>query len=107
LAAHRVVLVPASQDGGTNMLGLATAGVMNVAFGPDSFRNHHAAARRAGIEPSILHLEGAGHDIDVSSDLFCTEGGGSAPRTRAILRRLERHAPVQPPIFFKEMCSHE
>lgn len=107
LSMDQVVIVPAAQDGGTNMLGLAAPDTMGVSFGEDSFRKHRTAAQRSGLEPRILHLDGAGHDIDVSADLFCTEGGAPAARTRAILQRLERAGPVQSVVSFKEMCSHE
>ncbi|EKF20892.1 2-phospho-L-lactate guanylyltransferase [Nitratireductor pacificus] len=102
LDAHAVVLVPALRDGGTNMLGLRPSNLMEPAFGPDSFTRHLAMARAAGITPRVLHLEGAGHDIDVSSDLFCSAEGGAAARTRAFLERLAQNNPVPATAWLKE-----
>jgi len=96
LAATRrspVVVVPATRDGGTNMLAIAPPLLMPPAFGPDSFARHVAAAHALGITPQILRLEGAGHDIDVAADLFIDAGNSAAPCTRALIRQL-RGAPI-------------
>ncbi|MEW9807811.1 2-phospho-L-lactate guanylyltransferase [Mesorhizobium sp. ZMM04-5] len=102
LDAHALVLVPALRDGGTNMLGIRPSNLMETAFGPDSFSRHLALAQAAGIAPWVLHLEGAGHDIDVSSDLFCSAEGGAATRTRAFVRRLAQDNPVPATAWLKE-----
>jgi 2-phospho-L-lactate guanylyltransferase len=96
LAATRrspVVVVPATRDGGTNMLAIAPPLLMPPAFGPDSFARHVSAAQALGIMPQILRLEGAGHDIDVAADLFVEAGVSAAPCTRAVMRQL-RGTPV-------------
>ena len=91
--ASPVVIVPATRDGGTNLLAIAPPLLMPPAFGPDSFARHVAAAHALGIQPSILRLEGAGHDIDVAADLFIEAGSSAAPCTRAVMRQL-RGTPV-------------
>ncbi|MDH6233748.1 2-phospho-L-lactate guanylyltransferase [Mesorhizobium soli] len=83
-----VVVVPASRDGGTNLLGLAPPYAMEPAFGDDSFARHLAIARMAGFEPVTLALEGAGHDIDVPADLWPAVSTGSAVLTRRLLSQL-------------------
>lgn len=88
LSRRPVVLVPASRDGGTNLLGLVPASAIEPGFGADSFARHLAAARAAGVEPEVLALRGAGHDIDLPSDLWAEEGGGPALRTRSLIARL-------------------
>ncbi|WP_048646474.1 2-phospho-L-lactate guanylyltransferase [Nitratireductor soli] len=98
--SHAVVLAPALRDGGTNLLGMKPSDAMLPAFGESSFARHLAAARAAGIEPRILHLEGAGHDIDVSSDLFCSAEGGTA--TRLFLERLAQRNPMPATAWPKE-----
>jgi FO synthase/2-phospho-L-lactate guanylyltransferase len=100
-----VVLVPAVRDGGTNVLAMVRPDTIQVAFGEDSYNSHLVAAWAAGIEPRILYLEGAGHDIDVSSDLFCNEGDGPAPRTRALLKGLARRKSAPPTTSFKEILQ--
>ena len=91
--ASPVVIVPATRDGGTNLLAIAPPLLMPPAFGPDSFARHVAAAHALGIQPSILRLEVAGHDIDVAADLFIEAGSSAAPCTRAVMRQL-RGTPV-------------
>lgn len=76
-----VAVVPARRDGGTNMLGLSPPDVISPCFGSNSFAGHLAAARMAGIEPAVLRLDGAGHDIDVPSDLW-VQRSYAAPHTR-------------------------
>jgi 2-phospho-L-lactate guanylyltransferase len=88
-----VVIVPATRDGGTNLLAIAPPLLMPPAFGPDSFARHVAAAHALGITPRTLRLDGAGHDIDVAADLFIEAGASAAPCTRAVMRQL-RDAPV-------------
>jgi 2-phospho-L-lactate/phosphoenolpyruvate guanylyltransferase len=63
------VLVPASRDGGTNLMLVRPPELLNPAFGPDSFSRHVAAARALGIEPCVMRLEGIGLDIDTPEDL--------------------------------------
>lgn len=96
LCAAPVVIVPATRDGGTNILAMAPPGRMQPSFGTDSFDRHRAAAAAAGLRPALLSLEGAGRDIDVPADLvFCRRAKGAAVRTRACLRRF---APAMPSV---------
>lgn len=69
LASAPVVLVPATRDGGTNLLAACPPALMAPSFGPSSFARHLETARAAGREPRVLHLPGLGHDIDVNADL--------------------------------------
>lgn len=87
LARTAVVLAPARRDGGTNLLGLSPPDAIAPAFGVDSFARHLAAASAKSIKPVVLPSVGAGHDIDVPSDLTPDIGGGPAPRTRALLKQ--------------------
>lgn len=80
-----VVLAEAARDGGTNILGLSRPGIIRPSFGPRSFSRHTALAYAAGIEPLALSLKGAGHDIDIASDLTLDPSLVSGPRTLAWL----------------------
>jgi 2-phospho-L-lactate guanylyltransferase len=104
---HDLVLAPAARDGGTNVLAMRLPKVMPPIFGDDSFRNHLAAARALGVEPHVLYLDGASHDIDVSSDLFWENGGGCGVRTRALLKHLARPNAAPVTGLSKEMHGHE
>ncbi|MFT7221135.1 MAG: 2-phospho-L-lactate guanylyltransferase [Candidatus Azotimanducaceae bacterium] len=66
-----LMIVPASDLGGTNCLACSPPDCMTYAFGHDSFRKHLAIARSRGIEPQVAKLPGAGLDIDTRDDLEC------------------------------------
>ncbi len=73
LAAHQaapaVTIVPARDEAGSNCIVCSPPDAMPFRFGEDSFFPHLDAARRQGIEPSVLHLPGLGLDIDTGEDL--------------------------------------
>jgi 2-phospho-L-lactate guanylyltransferase len=90
VAAHdRVpdfVIAPAHDERGSNAILCAPPEAVPLTFGNDSFRPHLAAARRAGLEPKILHLAGIGLDIDNPADLAAFLKIPSRTRARAVLR---------------------
>jgi 2-phospho-L-lactate guanylyltransferase len=88
-AARAVVLVPASDDGGTNLLGCRPANVIPPSFGPSSFEQHARAARRAGIAPRVLACPVLGQDIDRPDDLVAFLSLGTATRTNLFLSTLD------------------
>src|SRR5947209_6074328 len=69
LIAPAIVLVAASRDGGTNLLGCAPVDLIHPCFGLNSFVKHANAARRAGIEPSIFTCPSLIYDVDQPLDL--------------------------------------
>jgi 2-phospho-L-lactate guanylyltransferase len=88
-AARAVVLVPASDDGGTNLLACRPANVIPPSFGPSSFEQHARAARRAGIAPRVLACPVLGQDIDRPDDLIAFLSLGTATRTNVFLSTLD------------------
>jgi 2-phospho-L-lactate guanylyltransferase len=82
----RLVLAPASADGGTAALVLRADVPLPLAFGPGSFGKHLAAARSLGLRAEVVHAESLGFDIDRPADLdaFLALGGGG--QTAALLR---------------------
>jgi 2-phospho-L-lactate guanylyltransferase len=90
VAAHdRVpdfVIAPAHDERGSNAILCAPPEAVPLTFGNDSFRPHLSAARRAGLEPKILHLAGIGLDIDNPADLAAFLKIPSRTRARAVLR---------------------
>lgn len=62
-------IVPAHDERGSNAVLCSPPDAVPLRFGDDSFIPHLAAARRAGIEPTILKLPGIGLDIDRPDDL--------------------------------------
>ena len=74
---------------GSNAILMSPPDAVPLRFGDDSFRPHLAAARAAGIEPTIVSLPGIALDIDNPADLAHFSQIGS--RTRAGLW-LAQHA---------------
>lgn len=92
MTARPLVLVPATRDGGTNLLAGALPLPIAPAFGTGSFSRHLAAARSCGIDPAVIRLQGLGRDIDVAGDLASPAEG--APRSRALINRFAPLAPT-------------
>jgi len=67
-AQPAVVVAPDRHETGTNALLFAPPALLPFAFGPNSFDNHLAAARRAGIEPVVVRRETLAFDIDTAAD---------------------------------------
>ena len=63
-----VVLAPDRHSSGTNALYMTPPGLIQPAFGPDSYARHVLRAREAHIEPLIIKTNGLGFDLDVPSD---------------------------------------
>jgi 2-phospho-L-lactate guanylyltransferase len=85
LRDHAIVLVPATGDGGTNLLAARPPDAIALCFGQNSFARHVAAARAASLEAAILDLPGVGRDIDGPADLrdgmpWRAEDIGAPPR---------------------------
>ncbi len=86
LAARRAVaLVPAVDDGGTNLLACRPAEIILPSFGPDSFERHRKAAQAAGITPAVLAWPDMGRDIDRPGDLEAFLSLRTATRTHDYL----------------------
>jgi 2-phospho-L-lactate guanylyltransferase len=79
------VITPAHDGRGSNAILCAPPDHVPLKFGDDSFLPHLAAARRAGIEPTILPLPGIALDIDHPRDLAAFLDIPSATRARALL----------------------
>jgi len=82
-------IVPAHDSRGSNAILCSPPDVVPLRFGDDSFLPHLAAARRMGIEPTILPLPGIALDIDQPADLErLVRAGQSRPsQTFALLAK--------------------
>lgn len=67
--APSFTIVPAHDELGSNAVLCNPAFSVPLRFGDDSYFPHLAAARRCGIEPTIVRLPGIGLDIDHPADL--------------------------------------
>jgi coenzyme F420-0:L-glutamate ligase/coenzyme F420-1:gamma-L-glutamate ligase len=90
------VFVPSRNGLGTNAACLAPPDAVPLRFGEPSFADHLAAARTRGIEPVVLHLPGAGLDIDRPDDLGPLLVQGAHTRAAAVLRELGVGAHPKP-----------
>jgi 2-phospho-L-lactate guanylyltransferase len=73
IAAHgqapSFTIAPAHDELGSNAILLSPPDSVTLRFGEDSYFPHLAAARAAGIEPTVVKLPGIGMDIDHPADL--------------------------------------
>lgn len=67
--APSFTIVPAHDELGSNAVLCAPPTAVPLRFGDDSYFPHLTAARRCGIEPTILRLPGIALDIDHPADL--------------------------------------
>ncbi|WP_068876867.1 MULTISPECIES: 2-phospho-L-lactate guanylyltransferase [unclassified Phenylobacterium] len=86
VAPDRLVLAPASADGGTGALALAAGIRLPLAFGPGSFGKHLAAARTLGLTTRVVQAPGLGLDLDRPSDLDTFLALTGRSRTADLLR---------------------
>jgi 2-phospho-L-lactate guanylyltransferase len=64
-----IAIVPATCDGGTNLLAMRPCDLIPPLFGPRSFDRHCREAMRAGLPIAIHACAMAGHDLDRPDDL--------------------------------------
>jgi len=73
LAAHldapAFTIVPAHDDLGSNAVVCSPPDAVTLRFGDNSFFPHLEAARRRGIEPTVIRLPGIAMDVDHPTDL--------------------------------------
>ena len=67
--APSFTIVPAHDELGSNAVLCAPPAAVPLRFGDDSYFPHLAAARRCGIEPTIVRQPGIAMDIDHPTDL--------------------------------------
>lgn len=97
-SAPGVVIVPDHRGVGTNALLCSPPDAIPLCFGQDSLRQHLAAARDRGIEPTIIHSDPIGLDIDVPDDLDLLRARLGAPSDEGFAELCERlrceHCPT-------------
>jgi 2-phospho-L-lactate guanylyltransferase len=62
-------IAPSHDELGSNAVACSPVDAVPLRFGSNSYFPHLAAARRAGIDPTILRLPGIAMDIDTPEDL--------------------------------------
>lgn len=87
--APGIAIVPATSDGGTNVLAMRPATLLPPMFGRDSFARHRGGALAAGVMPVIWFSAEAGHDLDRPADLMPFLALNSATRAHFFLASLD------------------
>jgi 2-phospho-L-lactate guanylyltransferase len=90
-----VVIVPDRHGTGTNCLVVDPRGQFEPQFGPGSFERHVEQARRRGLGLAVERPVSLTIDVDTGDDLIALgialeQSHGHAPRTRGVLRQIER-----------------
>ena len=90
-----VVIVPDRHESGTNGLIINPSGPFEPQFGPDSLARHTKQAERRELSLSVEPIGSMAIDVDTGDDLaelarLLKDSHGSAPRTRGVLRQIER-----------------
>jgi 2-phospho-L-lactate guanylyltransferase len=86
--ARGFIIVPARDERGSNAIVCSPAGAVPLTFGTDSFWPHLAAAKRCGIEPTVLRLPRVALDIDTPDDMALFLATPSHTRARALLEKV-------------------
>jgi 2-phospho-L-lactate guanylyltransferase len=87
--SHPISLTPSKDGGGTNAMLLRPPGLIQPAFGKDSFRRHVAIARKNGFQPRVVKLRGIALDVDDPSDLRLLRKLSLRNHTGSFLKSLE------------------
>jgi 2-phospho-L-lactate guanylyltransferase len=90
-SARAFIIVPARDERGSNAVLCSPATAVPLRFGADSFWPHLAAAKRQGIEPTVLNLPRIALDIDTPDDLALFLATPSHTRSRALLETWRLH----------------
>jgi 2-phospho-L-lactate guanylyltransferase len=89
LPERGMVVVPATCDGGTNLLAMRPVDLIPPLFGPSSFDRHRQAGLRAGVSVVTHHCPMAGRDLDRPEDLLALLSVKTRSRARDYLAGLD------------------
>jgi 2-phospho-L-lactate guanylyltransferase len=91
-----LVLVPASRDGGTNLLACAPPDLIETRFGPGSFQRHLREAASAGVDARLPSLGRLDLDLDCPDDIRAFLDLPTTTRTRRVLIDLDIRTRLEP-----------
>jgi 2-phospho-L-lactate guanylyltransferase len=89
-----VVLGPASDGAGTNLLLRRPPRVLPARFGPDSYRRHLQEAAEADIPTSVVELREIGFDLDLPDDILTVLGDRKSGRTREVCEDMDLRSRI-------------
>jgi 2-phospho-L-lactate guanylyltransferase len=83
-----VVIAPAADERGTNLLLRRPPAAIAAHFGPDSFRRHVEAAAEADLPLAVCERPELAFDLDAPDDILTVLRSSRQTRTRAVLQDL-------------------
>ena len=83
-----VVVAPATDERGTNLLVRRPPRAIAAHFGPDSYRRHLEAAAEADLPIAVVERPELAFDLDAPNDILTVLQNPRATRTQAVLRDL-------------------
>lgn len=84
-----VVIAPAHDRGGTNLLLRRPPRVIPARFGPDSFRRHLDLAAERGLPVAVVERRELSFDLDEPSDILALLAAGRRGRTRQVCQEMD------------------
>jgi 2-phospho-L-lactate/phosphoenolpyruvate guanylyltransferase len=90
-----VVLAPASDEAGTNLLLRRPPEVIASAFGTDSYRRHLQAAAEADVPAAVVSARELAFDVDEPGDILTLARAPGARRTAEVIGDLDVSARAE------------
>lgn len=89
-----VVIGPAADEVGTNLLVRRPPRAIRARFGPDSYRRHLQEAAEAGLPVSVVDEPGIAFDLDSEGDILDLLRADRAGRTREVCLDMDLAARI-------------
>ncbi|MEA2556235.1 MAG: 2-phospho-L-lactate/phosphoenolpyruvate guanylyltransferase [Actinomycetota bacterium] len=89
-----IVLGPATDGAGTNLLVRRPPSVLPARFGPDSYRRHLQGAAEAEIPTSVVELPEIGFDLDLPGDILTVLDAPRSGRTREVCEDMDLRSRI-------------
>ena len=91
-----VVLAPAADETGTNLLLRRPPVAISSSFGRDSYRRHLEEAAQRDVPVAVIEHAELAFDVDLPDDILTVVNARRAGRTREVLRAIDVSTRVHP-----------
>src|SRR6478735_4758783 len=91
-----VVLAPAADETGTNLLLRRPPLAISSSFGRDSYRRHLEEAAQRDVPVAVIEHAELAFDVDLPDDILTVVNDRRAGRTREVLRAIDVSTRVHP-----------
>jgi len=89
-----VVLAPATDEAGTNLLVRRPPSAIPARFGPDSYRKHLEAAALSDLPTAVVELPELAFDLDAPGDILTVIESGRRGRTHEVCMDMDLAARI-------------